>query len=110
MGSLSNGYCYETSAEAVDNYYSSTSPSLVSGSTSYLTEFHKTGTVWNIHTYQISGSGAVSTRYDVAAPIPTLPTCDPYQNLYDGLVLSWLIVFVWAGVWGIKVMRKALTE
>lgn len=106
MGLLVNGVCVLDSASAVDKYFSSVAPNLLAGATSYEIAFLKVGAVWKIESYRWSAAGVKTVNYSVNATVPTLPACDDYTGLYDGITLGWLVVMVWALAWGVSVMRK----
>lgn len=102
------GRCYASSAEAVDAFYTSASPSYTAGSTSYLSQYVKVGDVWKIQRYSISSTGTVSTLAQSNAPIPTFPACDTIEQFADGQVIGWGVALAMIAAWCIKNLSKGL--
>lgn len=109
---LYQGYCYATITEAADAELSQNPiPTSAGLSSAYSYSVLTASTVSMNYNYK-SVSGAVNTF-----PLTrTYPECAQvgYQHNLTGLSLqdvttsSWLVIAVWAAVWGIKQMRRAL--
>ena len=96
--------CYSDAGTAADALFSTAQP--VPTSSGY-TAFEKVGSNWQLDVYQNgSGSGAVLVSSSVINP--QLASCDPTQQMVDGLYLGWLTVLPVFTVWAIMVLRKAL--
>lgn len=108
MGALYSDRCYSTTAKAVDAYYGSAPPAFTSGSTSYLTEYVWTGTLWQMKRYSIASSGTVTTLTASTAPTPTFPTCDEMETFTDGLTLGFGVVVAMVAAYVFYLYRRAL--
>ena len=107
MGSLVGSYCYASSAEALDGYYSASEPVHTAGSTSYLSYYEKISGVWSILRQSIETDGTVTNLTTVVAPIPTFPTCDPASNFLDGMTLGWGIASAMIAAYAVKWLWQA---
>lgn len=105
-GAMLGTKCHNTPAEAVDAFYSAASPSLVSGSTSYLTEFVKESGAWKVKQWTISSTGVTTLRYTQNAPIPTFPACDPTEKFFDGMAMGWGIAAAMIAVSAVMLARR----
>jgi len=104
-GAIVGAKCYNTSAEAVDAFYSASAPVLSSGSTSYLTEFVKESGAWKLKQWTITAS-STTLRYSRDAPIPTFPACDPTEKFFDGMTLGWGIAAAMIAVSALMLARR----
>lgn len=96
--------CYSDAGTAADALFSTAQP--VPTSSGY-SVFEKVGSNWQLDVYQNgSGSGAVLVSSSIVSP--QLPTCDPVQQVTDGLYLGWLTVLPVFTVWAVMVIKKAL--
>lgn len=102
MGSLVGSFCYQTSAEALDAYYSGKEPSYTAGSTSYLSYFEEVAGVWMIIRKSIASNGNVTDLNSSTAPAVVFPDCDPAANFLDGMTIGWLITAAMVSVYAIK--------
>lgn len=84
-GSLSNGVCFATVADARDNFYSSFGLQLSGTAT---INYEMVGFNWN----RCSTTAAVPPKIGVktCAPVPlqTFPVCDPIAPFSDGVLLG----------------------
>lgn len=106
-GAIYGQKCYPTPSEAVDAYYSNLAPAQTPGETSYVLEYVKTGTVWNLKSYSVSSTGVWTTRSTTAAPVPTFQSCDPAAPFLDGVVLGWGVSAALVAAAAITFMRRA---
>lgn len=102
------GRCYGSAADAADAYFSSQSVQIVSGSTSYATEFSKVGGVWKSVGYTINSSGTWTQRFSTNATVPTFPSCDTAEQFNDGLIIGWGIASAMVAAWAFNYMRQGL--
>lgn len=107
MGSLVGSYCYQSSAEALDGYYSAKEPSFTAGSTSYLSYFEKVAGVWTIVRKSIASNGNVTSLTSSTAPAVEFPACDPAGNFLDGMTIGWAIAAAMVSVYAIKFLWQA---
>jgi len=105
-GFLAQGVCYASSSDAADALFSSGSPSVVPGATTYTAWFEKAGGVWQLHRQSIAG-GVVTDLGATAQVAPTFPGCDPTENFFDGLAVGWAVVALMAAAWGWLQIRRA---
>lgn len=108
IGAEFRGQCYISIAEAADAYFTGLPVQVVSGATSYATEFSKLGAVWQSKGYSISSTGVWTTRYTSTAVIPNFPVCDTAESFNDGLLLGWGIAAAMVMAWAVSHMRRAL--
>ena len=106
MGALYAGRCFIQSSDAVDAFYSSAPPSLVSGSVSYLTEFSNVSGVWQIVRYSMDGSGVVNALSQSVAPVPSFPDCNPAQEFTDGHLMGWGVAAAMVAAWAITNLKR----
>lgn len=88
-GAIYGDKCYPSQAEALDAYYSQVAPAQAPGSTSYVNEFVKSGSVWQLKQYSISSTGTWTTLGTTNAPVVTFPACDPVEKFNDGVAIGW---------------------
>ena len=88
-GALFAGRCYLSTPDAVDAYFLSMPPQVISGATSYATSFQKFGSAWYSVGFSINASGVWTQRYSTISPSPSFPTCDPSASFKDGMVIGW---------------------
>ena len=106
MGALVKNVCYVSQGEALDAFYSSAPSSVVSGETSYITQFQKIGGVWKASSYTVSSAGALELRHQVNAPIPTFPECDPAAGFVDGMTIGWMVATLFILVASVVALRR----
>ena len=108
-GALSNGQCFESTAEAIDNYFSSRPPfSYTSGAFTFTSVYENQAGVWNNNIYATSaGSSASWLNSSVVAPLPVFPLCDaPSAFFYSGVQIGAAIVGVMVIGWGFSAAWK----
>ncbi|WP_141111303.1 hypothetical protein [Chromobacterium haemolyticum] len=99
------GYaCYSDQASAADALYTSTAPRITE--TGYQA-FEKSGHSWQLNNYRNSPDGAVLVSSSLV--VPKFAECDPQQLIFDGVSLGWLVLTPAIIVWGILVLKRALT-
>jgi len=108
VGAAFQGRCYAYAGQAADAYFSAQSVGVVSGATSYATEFSKVSGVWKTNAYSIDGSGVWSARYSTDAQVPIFPVCDTAESFNDGMLLGWGIAGAMVCTWAIAHMRRGL--
>jgi hypothetical protein len=108
IGAEFQGRCYISIADAADAYFTGQPVQIVSGATSYATEFSKLGAVWHSKGYSISSTGVWTTRYKSIAVVPIFPVCDTAESFNDGLLLGWGIATAMVLAWAVSHMRRAL--
>lgn len=106
-GTSFGGRCYATSQQAVDAYFASIAPDVVSGETSYMTEFVLDSGVWKSRSYTRSGGDPWSLQSSVVVPLPVLPSCDSDGELFlDGQVVGWGLAALMVAAWSYRVIRE----
>lgn len=106
-GAIYGEKCYDSQSLALDAYYSQVAPAQTPGTTSYVNEFIKSGTTWQIKQYSVSSTGTWTTRSTTNAPVITFPTCDPVQGFTDGLTIGWGIAAAMVAAAALVVMKRA---
>jgi hypothetical protein len=102
MGSLLGSVCYQTSAEALDAYYSGKEPAFTPGAISYLSYFEKVDGDWTIIRESIETDGTVTSLSSAVAPVVTFPACDPAESFLDGMAIGWLIATAMVAAFAIR--------
>jgi hypothetical protein len=102
------GRCYSSTVDAADAYFTGLPVQIVSGATSYATEFTKSAAVWQSKGYSISSTGVWTTRYTSTAVVPIFPICDTAESFNDGLLLGWGIATAMVLAWAISHLRRGL--
>lgn len=105
-GAIYGVKCYPSQAEALDAYYSQVAPAATPGTTSYVLEYVKTGTVWQQKSYSISSTGVWTTRSTTNAPVITFPACDPSASFFDGMAIGWGVAVAMVAVGAMMMMKK----
>lgn len=104
MGAAVGAACFADAGQAADFYYSAVPPRLTDQGYS---AFEKSGAVWQLNTYQNGTSGAVLVS---SSPVtPNFASCDPQQQVLDGIQLGWLVLTPAFIAWGFKILQRALT-
>lgn len=98
--------CFPSQAEALDAYYLQAAPAQTPGSTSYVNQFVKSGTVWQIKQYSVSSTGVWTTRSTTNAPVVTFPACDPVEKFNDGVTIGWGIASAMILAYGITFIAR----
>lgn len=101
-GYIVAGQCVEASA-AVDLFFSSAAPGIVSGSPSYYSQFSKDVSGWSLETY--SGGSLVSSA---AVVPPSFASCDTTAPFFDGLTLGWGVAAVMVAGYAVHLLRRGL--
>lgn len=97
---LVNGVCV-SSADASALFWSAVPPSLDATGTVLVQPDGVGGYVWQRWE---SGSLVASA----AMPAPAFPVCSRAADAADGVALGFAVVAVWAAVFGVMVLKKAL--
>lgn len=97
---LVNGVCV-SSADASALYWSAVPPSLDASGTVVVQPDGVGGYAW-----QRWESGALVAT--AALPAPVFPVCSRAADVADGAALAFGVVVVWAAVFGVMVLRRAL--
>lgn len=106
-GAVLGDRCFPSQAEALDAYYSQNAPAQTPGTTSYVNEFVKSGSTWQINQYSVSSTGVWTTRSTTNAPVITFPACDPTANFVDGVTIGWGIAAAMVAAAAISLMKRA---
>jgi len=106
-GAIFGEKCFESQAVALDAYYSQVAPAQSPGTTSYVNEFVKTGSTWQIKQYSVSESGVWTARSTTNAPVVTFPECDPTASFTDGMTIGWGIAAAMVMASALVVMKRA---
>lgn len=105
-GSLFQGVCYSTNAQAADAFFLSEGPAFVSGSTSFLSWFEQAGGTWVIVRQSIAANGVVSALPSSVATVPVFPSCDVTETFFDGMAIGWGVAGAMVAAWVIKNLRR----
>lgn len=108
VGAIYGSFCYSSQSQAADAYFSLQPIASLVGTTTYLVEYTKVGSVWKQTSYTVSSSGVQSVRYQTDAAVPVFGTCDPAEPFNDGLLLGWGIATAMVCAWAISHMRRGL--
>lgn len=105
-GAIYGQKCYNTPFEAVDAYYSNVAPAQTPGTTTFVVQYVKTGSIWYQKSYSISSTGVWTTRSTTVAPLPTFPACDPSEKFLDGVTLGWGVATAMIAVAALMFIKK----
>lgn len=106
-GAVLDNKCFSSQAEALDVFYTRAAPAQTPGSTSYVNEFVKSGTVWQMKQYSVSSTGVWTTLSTTAAPVITFPSCDPSASFMDGLTIGWGVAAAMVAAASLALMKRA---
>lgn len=116
MGSLVNNICYETTALAVDAYYSAKEPYFyMAGTTAYFSYYSKEATSWSVERGSWSSAGDRISYTSVPAQTPSFPTCTfetPATNeakFADGVTIGWGIAAAMAIAYSYKLIQRSIS-
>lgn len=107
-GYLFNRYCYPTSAQAADAYFSGSGPFHVPGATSYQSWYSKSAGNWILQRITISSTGSSTTLNSVAMVTPTFASCDTSAVFLDGMTLGWGVAAAMVAAFAVKFLSRAL--
>jgi len=109
MGFLVGERCFDTQAQAADQWFSGKEPSYTAGSTSYVSWFEKNvSNVWQINRQSISSTGTITNLTTSNATVPVFPSCTVTDNFNDGMLLGWGVAAAMIGAYAIKFIAKGL--
>lgn len=105
MGAVYSDKCYPSADLATDAMLSTAAPFI---SDKNIVQFVKDSTGWRLHGYDVDkATGVRVLTYDVPAPVPAFPTCDPVEGFADGMTVGWLFASIMLGVAAIALMKRA---
>lgn len=106
-GHLVNGRCFSTLDAATDSFYSVAGMKVYAATTSYEHYFYKSAGVWRHKSNTLTSTGTRNQRYDIVAPVPAFPACDPAASFFDGISIGWGIAAAMIAASSFALMRRA---
>lgn len=89
------GTCYTLEPDAQDAYYASNSPTVISGSPTYIFKYEKNENVWQFTKKSVDDFGVITDLFATDATNTIFPSCelnnDPTANFMLGSELGWQV-------------------